>query len=35
MAGILVADGAFGLIGWDTEREKRCSCLEQAVILFQ
>lgn len=33
MAGMLVADGAFGLMGWDTKREKSCSCSEQAVNL--
>lgn len=29
MAGILVADGAFGLIGWETKTQESCS--DQAI----
>lgn len=32
MAGMLVADGAFGLIGWDTKTERSHSCLDQTVF---
>lgn len=34
MAGMLVADGAFGLIGWDTKTKRSRSCLIQ-VVSFQ
>lgn len=29
MAGMLVADGAFGRIGWDTKKEKKIACVQE------